>query len=178
MIVLGASQIGSAELRPFVADGTSPQAALHFALVFAVWSYSGYDALAYTSEEIVEPERNYPRTLVLLLPLVVAAYVLPLLVALAVTPEWASWETAHYNQVAFALGGTWLALLTALAAQCSSAGLFYSELLITSRLPYALARDGVLPAGFARLHPRYGTPWVFLVAQAVLYSALVSFLDF
>jgi amino acid transporter len=178
MIVLGWSYIDLSTLRPLTPEGTSFQSALAYALIFSVWTYSGYGGLAYASEEIVDPQRNYPRVLALLLPLTVVIYVVPLLIALGATPDWASWGTAHFAQVSLVVGGTWLALLVSVGGQCGSLALFNSELLITSRLPYAMARDGVLPPVFTQLHSRYGTPSLVLVLQGLLYSVLTYFLDF
>ena len=178
MVALGWSGISFSDLSPLVPEGTSLRTALSYGLIFGMWTYSGYGGLAYAAEEIVDAERTYPRVLALLLPLTMVIYVLPLLVALHATPDWSAWKTGHLTQTAFVLGGTWLALLTSLGAQAGILGLFNGELLITSRLPYAMARDGVLPRFFQQLHPRYGTPSRFLLIQAVLYSALTYFLDF
>ena len=57
----------------------------------------------------------------------------------------------------------------------SAAGLFLTLLLTNSRLPYVLARDGLLPARLAAIHPRFGTPWVAVVISAVLYAAFAAF---
>jgi amino acid transporter len=178
LIVLGLPRISLAHLFPFIPQGTSIHEALNYALIFGVWTYSGYGGLAYASEEIVNPERNYPRVLAIFLPLTIVIYVLPILIGLSATPEWAGWGTGHFNQIAFAIGGSWLALLTAIGAQFGNLGIFNGELLITSRLPWAMAKDGVLPTTFAQLHPRYGTPSMFLILQAILYSLLTYFLDF
>jgi len=35
-----------------------------------------------------------------------------------------------------------------------------------------MAEDGYLPSGLTRLHPRYGTPWIAIIASAVIYSLL------
>ncbi len=56
----------------------------------------------------------------------------------------------------------------------SAAGLFLTLLLTNSRLPYVLARDGLLPARLAAIHPRFGTPWVAVVISAVLYAAFAA----
>jgi amino acid transporter len=178
MIALGWSHISFSNLQPMIPDGTSVHTALNYALIFAVWCYSGFGGMAYASEEIVDPQRTYPRVLALLLPVSIVVYVLPLMVALGVTPEWDTWGTAHFNQVSLVLGGVWLMVLTSLAAQCANLGLFNGELLLTSRLPYAMAKDGVLPPFFAQLHSRYGTPSRFLLLQALFYSAMTYFLDF
>ena len=112
------------------------------------------------------------------LPLSLATYVLPLLVALAVSPAWRQWGTGQFNQVALLLGGTGLLALNVAAVQISSLGLFNSELIVISRIPYAMARDRLLPPFLAKLHPRYGTPARILVLTAVLYSLLTFFFDF
>jgi amino acid transporter len=178
LLLLGLPQLSHAELGPFVAPDVPVGTALGHAFVFGIWSYSGYSGLAYASEEIVDAPRTYPRLLAATLPLVTFLYVAPLVVALAVTPEWPAWGTGHFERVAFALGGGGLALLVSVGAQCANLSLFSGELLITSRLPYALAQDGALPPFFSRLHPRYGTPARFLVIQALLYSVLTAFFDF
>jgi APA family basic amino acid/polyamine antiporter len=126
----------------------------------------------------VDAERTYPRLLAIILPLTIAVYVLPLLVALGATPDWTTWKAGHFNQVSLVLGGTWLALLTSIGAQAGNLSLFNGELLITSRLPYAMAKDGVLPPFFERLHPRYGTPARFLIIQAIFYSAVTYSFSF
>jgi amino acid transporter len=178
LVVLGLPQFELSNLKPFLADGTDLGSGLKYAFIFGVWSYSGYAGLAYASGEIVDSERTYPKLLAIVLPLTVVVYVLPMLVALAVTPDWETWQTGHFNEVALVLGGSWLALLTSIGAQAGNLSLFNSELLITSRLPYAMAKDGVLPPFFAKLHPRHGTPARFLVLQAVLYSVMTYFFDF
>ena len=72
-------------------------------------------------------------------------------------------------------GGAWLGHAVAAGAVVSAAGLFLSLLLTNSRLPYVLARDGLMPARLAAVHPRFGTPWVAVVVSAVLYAAFAAF---
>ena len=48
--------------------------------------------------------------------------------------------------------------------------LFLSLLLTSSRLPFALAAAGQMPAALARVHPRFGTPWAAVIASSVGYS--------
>jgi amino acid transporter len=178
MLVLGLPHVSLSNLQPFVPEGSSIPSALKLAFIFSVWSYSGYGGLAYASEEIVDAENTYPRLLAIILPLTIAVYVLPLWVALGATPDWTTWQAGHFNQVSLVLGGTWLALLTSIGAQAGNLSLFNGELLITSRLPYAMAKDGVLPPVFEQLHPRYGTPARFLIIQAIFYSAVTYSFSF
>lgn len=178
MVAVGSARSGLAALSSFIPEGQSFSTALNYALIWSLWSYSGYGALASASEEMVRPERDYPRSLAIFLPLSLATYVVPLLVALGVSPEWRQWETGQFNQVAWALGGAWLLAGTVVAVQISSLGMFNSDLLVISRIPYAMARDRLLPPALARLHPRHGTPARILVLAAILYSLLTYFFDF
>jgi amino acid transporter len=50
-----------------------------------------------------------------------------------------------------------------------------SLLLTNSRLPYILARDGLMPAWLSAVHPRFGTPWVAVVVSAALYAGFAVF---
>jgi amino acid transporter len=93
-------------------------------------------------------------------------------VALSATPDWQSWQTGHYTLVAASVGGVWLMIATSVGAQFAQVGLFNSEQIVISRMPYAMARDGLLPPWFAKLHPRYGTPARLLILQGIFYSAL------
>jgi amino acid transporter len=63
----------------------------------------------------------------------------------------------------------------ALGAVLSTAGLFMSLVLTNSRLPFVLARDRQLPPALGRIHGRFGTPWIAVVASAAIYAAFASF---
>lgn len=178
LAVLGWPHVSLERLFPLAADTPWHGSPLTHALVWSMWTFSGYEVLANASEEIVEPERNYPRLLALLLPVSVLAHVLPLAVGLGATPDWRAWDTAHFNQVALAVGGIGFAAFMALSGQLAGLGLFNGELLVNSRRPFAMARDGMLPVGLGRLHPRHGTPHVALIVQAVLYSVLTLVMSF
>ncbi len=178
VMFLGLPRLSLAHLAPFTPAGQPFAVSLNSALIWSLWHYSGYGALAAAGEEIVDTSRTYPRALAVFLPLNALLFVLPLLAGLAATPEWRSWGTAHFNQVALALGGPLLAACMSVGAQIGAIGIFTTSLVVTSRLAFAMARDGMLPPPLARLHPRFGTPHLILILQAVLYSVLTYFFEF
>jgi len=49
-------------------------------------------------------------------------------------------------------------------------GLFIGNGLGGTRVPFALAEDGMLPKFLVKVHPRYGTPWVSILVCAVIFS--------
>jgi amino acid transporter len=108
-------------------------------------------------------------------PVITAAYVLPVAVILAsgATP-WTAWGTAGFPALAHAVGGPWLGHAVAAGAVVAVAGQFVSQLLTNSRLPFVLARDGQMPAPLARVHPRFRTPWLAVVVSAAVYTLLAG----
>jgi amino acid transporter len=59
-----------------------------------------------------------------------------------------------------------------LAAIVANVALLNSTVLTTTRMPFAMAEDGYLPAALTRKHSRYGTPWLAIVVSAVIYAVL------
>jgi amino acid transporter len=178
LIALSVPEMSFSVFSPLWPEDQTPWAALNYAIVWAIWSYSGYSGLATASEEIVEPERTYPKMLAIFLPISVAVYVLSLWAGVTAAPDWQNWGEAHLNVAAFALGGPVLATLMVVAALVAQLGLYNSEQLVLGRYVYAVARDRMLPPFLGRLHPRHQTPHVALILHAILFSVLVFVFDF
>jgi APA family basic amino acid/polyamine antiporter len=70
------------------------------------------------------------------------------------------------------LFGYWAAVLVSLAITAAAAGCASAGLVPAPRVVYALAKDGLFPAPFARVHPRFQTPSFAIVVQAVWMSLL------
>ena len=144
------------------------------ALVAALWAYDGWNDLNMVSEEIREPERNIPRALIVgvaavgvLYMLVNAAvqYVLPAS-AIAASPRPASdaiglvWGAAGAGVVSAAMA---LSMLVTLNGTVMSG----------ARVPFALARDRYFFSALAEVHPRFHTPSIALLVQALLSIGLL-----
>ena len=141
-------------------------------LAVMMWNYSGWGNPTTCLGETRKPESTYRLALWLSFPLVVLAYLIPVAVGLGADPRLSSWRSGSLAEVGARVGGPWLAGWITLAALLSAAGLFLSNLLTNSRLPFVLGRDHLLPRMFGVLHARYGTPWVAIVASSAVYSAL------
>ena len=66
--------------------------------------------------------------------------------------------------------GTVVGALVTFAAVLSCIGLFIGNGLGGTRIPFALAEDGMMPKFMVKVHPKYGTPWVSILFVAVIYS--------
>ncbi len=148
---------------------------LALGLSTVLWNYCGFDNVSTFAGEVDSPERNYPRALALALPLIAAAYLLPLLAGIARTTDPRIWnESSGWPAIAREIGGNRLGLIVALAALCSAYSLFASQLLYVSRLPYAMAREGWLPSAFASRDRDTGTPTPALLACCAVSAAFAA----
>jgi amino acid transporter len=170
LTAVAATRLEVVPWRPFAAEEGGLLSSLGLGLAVMMWNYSGWDTPTTTLGETHEPGPSFRRAVWVALPLITLAYVLPVAAGLSAAGDWAAWDTGHWPAVALRVGGAWLAHLVTLGAVVAAAGLFLSLLLTNSRLPYALARDGQLPAALGRLHPRFGTPWAAVVLSSVGYS--------
>jgi amino acid transporter len=141
-------------------------------LALGLWLYSGYEQLSTVAEEVENPQRSYPRALALVVPLSIAAYFLPTFSGLAALGDWQNWHTGYFSDVAKLVGGPWLGTWMTVAAMVANVALLNSTVLTTTRMPFAMAEDGYLPAVLTRKHSRYGTPWLAIVVSAVIYALL------
>jgi amino acid transporter len=176
LAIVGLAALRAAPWAPFLAERQSLGAGLGLGLAVVMWNYGGWDTPSTTLGETRRPARAFRTALRLTLPLVAASYVLPIAAALGSgTSDWRTWSTGSLPRIAAAAGGPWLGHAMALGAVFSTAGLFMSLVLTNSRLPFVLARDRQLPQALGRIHERFGTPWVAVLASAAIYAAFAMF---
>jgi len=176
LVVVGLTTVSQAPWRPFVGPQQSLGAGLGLGLAVVMWNYSGWDTPSTCLGEATTPEHGFRRALFLALPVIAAAYLLPVGVLLANgSTDWTKWQTGALPALARETLGPRFGDAVAAGAVLSAAGLFLTLLLTNSRLPYVLARDGLMPARLAAVHPRFGTPWAAVVLSAALYAAFAVF---
>ncbi len=99
------------------------------------------------------------------------AYFVPLVPALGAT-DWTTWDAGGWPAIARAATGSAgfvLAPMLALAGMASALALFNALLMVYTRIPMAMAQDGLLPKVLGRTDQR-GTPVVAIVLSATIYS--------
>ena len=149
---------------------------LGLGLAVVMWNYSGWDTPSTILGEARSPERAFRSATFLALPVLTAAYVLPMGAALASgAMPWSQWTTGVLPTIARSVGGEWLGHAVAAGAVLSTAGLFMSLMLTNSRLPYVMARDQTMPRWLGVVDPRFGTPWRAIVVSAALYAGFAAF---
>ena len=129
------------------------------AVSVALWNYMGWDNASTVAQEVEAPQRNYPRAMLTAAGLVALTYVLPLgAVALAGIPA-DQFSTGAWTDAARTLVGPWLALAVVIGGTINGFGMFNALMLSYTRVPYALAVEGLLPKVVAR-KTKTGVPWV------------------
>jgi len=172
MIVMGLLRWHQNPFLPWIPPHQPTFKVFGVGLALGLWLYSGYEQLSTVAEEVENPQRAYPRALALVVPLSIAAYFLPTLAGLASTGEWEKWRTGYFSEAAKLIGGPWLGTWMTLAAMIGFVALLNSTVLTTTRMPFAMAEDGYLPAALTHKHSRYGTPWLAIVASSLIYALL------
>jgi APA family basic amino acid/polyamine antiporter len=146
------------------------------AMLGALWAYDGWQNVAGLAGEVTDPQRNLPRAFVGG-TLVVAGLYLFVNVAyfFALTPlEIANVPASSSvaTQVLQRFLGPMAVSMTAVALMISSFGALHASVLANTRIPFAMARDGLFFRGLARLSPRSNVPVRAILAQAAWASVL------
>jgi amino acid transporter len=166
----GGAGAGGLTLKPIYDAKVFSLATVAGATSIAVLSFLGFDGISTLSEESRGNQNAVGRATVLALLLVGVLFMLQTWIAtdLARGMRFAAPETAFY-EVAQRAGGAWLRLVTILAVVIASAiANAMAAQAAVSRILFAMARDGKLPAVLARVHPRFKTPYVSTLAVAVV----------
>jgi APA family basic amino acid/polyamine antiporter len=146
------------------------------AMVAALWAYDGWIEITYVGGEVTDPGRNLPRSIVLSTLIGIALYCLVTAsFAYVLSPAKMAASSLVASDAAQVTLGHAGAALVAVAIMISTLGSNNGIVLTAARVPYAMARDGVLPRSLAWLgevHPRFLTPVPSLVLQGVIAIAL------
>jgi amino acid transporter len=151
--------------------GGAPGAGADFAGAVSVtlWNYMGWDNASTVAQEVEEPQRNYPRAMLIAAGLVALTYVLPLAaVAMAGIPA-DQFSTGAWADAAREVVGPWLALCVVLGGTINGFGMFNALMMSYTRVPYALAEEGMLPKVVAK-RTQTGVPWISVVLCSVAWA--------
>jgi amino acid transporter len=144
------------------------------AVSIALWNYMGWDNASTVAQEVEDPQRNYPRAMLISAGLVAATYILPLAaVGIAGIPagqfSTGAWTDAARSVAGPGTFGTVLVFAVVLGGMVNGAGMFNALMLSYARVPYALAKDGLLPRFLTRT-TRVQVPWASVVVCAVAWA--------
>lgn len=144
-------------------------------VLVAMWNYMGWDNSSTVAGEVERPKRTYPRAMAAALGLVALNYTLPIAAVAGTGLDPNRWSTGGWADVARAIlgsGAAASALVVALTAggMLAAVGTLNALTLSFSRLPAALADDGLLPKILSRRSPKTAVPWVAVMACATCWA--------
>ncbi|MGI5169340.1 APC family permease [Spirillospora sp. CA-253888] len=171
--VVGLVFVEADNFGPFVARGDA-LGSLTAAGAVLMFSFLGVESAAVAAEEVREPRRNVMRATVVGTLASAAVYLLGTVAVFGLVPHGELVRsTAPYADAARAIfgGGQAAGTVMAAAAVVSGAGTLVGWTMVSARMPYAAARDGLFPEVFGRVNGR-GVPWAGVVISGALASLL------
>jgi amino acid transporter len=179
----GSILLGTLMLSPFVlitvyaffrhlTIGATPPAQGSFltGILVAMWNYMGWDNASTVANEVENPQKTYPRVMLLTLGAIFLSYVIPVLAVWHLHVQADVWSTGSWASIATMVVGPWLGLALVAAAMISEFGTFNSLVMSYSRLPVAMAEDGHLPKIFTR-KLKNGAPWMAILVLGIAWAA-------
>lgn len=145
---------------------------LGLATYIVIWNFMGWDDITTYSNEVEKPANTYLLSVCIAFCVIFSIYFLSTLVAINSNISPSVFGNEGFPALGSMVAGEWLGILISLAGIASALGLFSSILLSISRVPKAIAEDGILPAKFSEPHPKYHTPYVSIIISALFVSCL------
>ncbi len=162
--------------EPFFPKGTG---SIFLAMGFTYIAFEGYEIIVQAGEEVENPRRSIPRAVFWSLIIVAPIYVLVGLTALgAIQSTMPSWQfLGKYKELGlveaarqFMPFGTYVLLVGGLLSTVSALN---ATTYSSTRVAFAMGRDKVLPAFFAKVHSRNKTPYLALLVTSVIMLLMV-----
>jgi len=165
---LGLPQTGG-HYTPAIPPGSFSLMPFGLALVSVLWVYDGWADVTFVGGEVKDPERNLPRVLIYGTLIIITLYLLANLAYLAVLPmEELRSSKLVAADVAERVMGTAGVAFVSVAVMVSTFGTLNGSVMTGARVLFATAADGLLFKPIARVHPRFKTPSVAIILEAML----------
>lgn len=172
--IKGENFLSSAPLAGFAGAGSLM--ALLAGVSATTWSYDGMGAACYMSGEIKEPEKNLPRGLILTAFIVLALYAgLTTVASGLLTVDELAASDAPIALLASKIPfiGSYAGTIVAIMAIIVVIGSLSSCIMFQPRIEYAMAKDGLFFKSFAKVHPKYETPYFSILVQCAVAIVLI-----
>lgn len=173
VIVIGGFYVRPANWSPFAPmgwGGVMKGAAVIF------FAYIGFDAVSTAAEEVVNPNRDLPRGILGSLFVCTLLYILVAAVLTGMVPASAIDLNAPLASAFVIRGLNAISGIISFGAVAGLSSVLLVLLLGQSRIFFAVSRDGLLPAAFSKVHPKYRTPYIPTTITAFAVGLTAAFL--
>ncbi|KAM3685499.1 hypothetical protein ACJW31_11G122500 [Castanea mollissima] len=169
VVFVGAFEVDVSNWSPFAPNGVK---SILTGATVVFFAYVGFDAVANSAEESKRPQRDLPIGIMGSLLICIALYIGVCLVITGMVPYKFLGEDAPLAEAFTSKGLKYVSVLISIGAVAGLTTTLLVGLYVQSRLYLGLGRDGLLPALFAKVHPKRHTPihsqvWVGIVASVL-----------
>lgn len=174
VIAVGIFYVDTDNWNPFAPNGVGGILKGVSAVFFA---YIGFDAISTTAEECTNPQRDLPRGMMWAIIICTVLYVL---IALVLTGMVNYKDLAVNDPLAFVfekLNLKWLSGIIAVSAVVAMASVLLVFQLGQPRIWMSMSRDGLLPAKFSKIHPRFNTPSFSTIVTGLIVGGGALFMN-
>ena len=162
-------------LAPFLSNGNT---GLVSTVAFVYISYAGVTKVAAIAGEIKNPDRNLPLAMILSLLTIASVYVFIAFVLVGNIPiKDLATDIRPIYTISNIIGGKYFGYAAAAVGVLTLMSMANSGVLASSRFPFAMARDKLLPSFFERLHSKYLTPVISILITCITMAFVIVFLD-
>ena len=175
VIAFGFNSFDSEMLSPVFSDGNY---GFISGVAFLYISYAGVTKVAAVAGEIKSPEKNLPRSMLISLFLITAVYVLVALVLVGnVEASALSTDIRPIYTLSKVLGGETFGYAAGVIGVITLLSMANSGVLASSRFPFAMARDKMLPGFFGTVNSSFLTPVNSIIVTCIIIGLAVFYLD-
>ena len=182
VIGFGFMYVKSSNWSPFLPENTGTFGAFGWtgvvrAAAVVFFAYIGFDAVSTAAQEAKNPQRDMPIGILASLAICTVLYILMALVMTGMA-HYTELNVPHPVKVAIEKAGpalNWLGFATSVGAVLGLASVVLVMLMGQPRIFYSMSRDGLLPAVFGKVHPRFRTPYITTIVTGTVAGLVAAF---
>lgn len=172
-IIAAATHFNMANITPFNPAGKS-LSTVPAAAASTLWAFVGLESASITAGEIINPEKNVKRSTIFGIIIAALMYMAISFFAMGSMPQDTLAKSgAPIADILSSIFGKGIATLVTVGAVISILGTTVGWLLSTARVAYAAGEGGIFPKVFAKVHPKFRTPYASLIIGSVLVNLLL-----
>lgn len=177
--VVNGGGFGHVALEPLYQPGKVDTHFIASACSIACLSFLGFDGMSTLAEEVIEPEKNVGKGIIIALCAIAGIFVLQTYVAALILPDWQTTDlaTGFFDAAELAGGPVFRTALLMINILAIGVANIMAAQTATARMLYGMGRDGVIPKAFAKVHPKYHTPYFGALIVGILSCVIPLILN-
>ncbi|MCX6816187.1 MAG: amino acid permease [Candidatus Aenigmarchaeota archaeon] len=177
--LVGLAFFNLSNLFPLLPQGTAPLTAIASGIIIVLWAYQGAEIITVPEEEIKNAKRTVPKAIIISVVTVMVLYLM-ISIAFLGSVHWQDYANSQspladvFRDLTQSKLGQIGGIIIAFGGLISIIGALNAVILAASRISFAMARDGLFPKVFSKLHPKHKTPYTALLLQVII-ATVVTF---